>query len=265
MWLWLDLHQRRTKLLSCSPLLTLCSLSWEECFLDRVSKLYNPPSNSPFPPFCTLCNSNYGLSESSNAWENCHLTPPQAPASSLCHSQFLNGLSFSLILSPVFCQAGRLILWRQTKGWFSPRPVSRSPHRQHGSLGWRHQTRSDQKKKSHTHRPAVRETMADGSKKTEPQCSHPLPLTHPWLQKAQCEICRERISSFSVHKSSVSLLTRKWEKIWASALYMLLPRSRVHSNPLTLSTATVQPTTAFHIHLQIPIHTFGCAQKSQPT
>lgn len=47
---------------------------------------------------------------------NCHLTPPPAPASSLSHSQFLNGLSFSLSPSPVFCQAGRLVLWGQKKG-----------------------------------------------------------------------------------------------------------------------------------------------------
>lgn len=81
---------------------------------------------------------------------NCHPMSPPAPAPSLTHLQFLNGLSFSLSLSPVFCQAGRLVLWRQTKGRFSLGPVSRSPHRQHGSLGRMHQTWLDQKK-NHTH------------------------------------------------------------------------------------------------------------------
>lgn len=120
-----------------------------ECISCFFFFFANSPSNSPFP-FCSLSNSIYGLSVISNAWENCHLMPPPAPAFSLSHSQFLNGLSFGLSLSPVFCQAGRLVLWRQTKGRFSSGPVSRYPYRQHGSLGRRHQTWSDQKK-NHTH------------------------------------------------------------------------------------------------------------------
>lgn len=142
---------------------------------------------------------------------NCHLTRPPAPASSLSRSQFLNGLSFSLSLSPVLCQAGRLVSWGQTKGWFSSGPVSRSPNRLHGSLGRRHQTWLVHKGKSHT-----QETMADGLKKTELQSTNLLPLPHPCLQKVHRLICRKRISSFTVHKSYTSLVTRKSKKMVSS-------------------------------------------------
>lgn len=56
-----------------------------------------------------------------------HEKPAHLWSRSTClqfQSQFLNRLSFSL---PVFCQAERLLLRGQTKGWLSLRPMSLSP------------------------------------------------------------------------------------------------------------------------------------------
>lgn len=131
--------------------------------------------------FCSLSDSIYGLSEISNAWRNRHLLLPPAPVCVPSQSQFLSGLSFRLSPSPVLCQAGRLVLWGQTKGWASLRPVSRSANRHHGSLGRRHQARLGSKGISNTHtcrmagRQGLRKTMADGLNKSKPWCTTSMP------------------------------------------------------------------------------------------
>lgn len=121
------------------------------------------------PFFCSLSNSIYGLSEISNAWETStsrlHLLLLPAPS----QSHFLNGLSSGMSPSPVLCQAGRVVLWGQTKGWLSLRPVSLSPNRHHGSVGRRYQTWFGSNRISHTGWQAVRKTIADRLNRTEPQ------------------------------------------------------------------------------------------------
>lgn len=116
--------------LSCSPF-----IFW---FLRRAELLFWEEGGTFTLYFCSLSNSIYGLLEISNAWRNRHLLLPPAPVCIPSQSQFLSGLSFRLSPSPVLCQAGRLVLWGQTKGWASLRPVSRSANRHHGSLGRRH-------------------------------------------------------------------------------------------------------------------------------
>ncbi len=55
--------------------------------------------------------------------------------------------------------------------------------------------------------------MADGLKKSEPQSTNLLSLPRPRLQKVHCLICRKRISSFTIHKSYISLVTIKSKKM----------------------------------------------------
>lgn len=130
--------------ISCSPLFQFFfSISWEAlsfCFEKQRKRDIRAlsPSNSPF--FCSLSSLIYGLSEISNAWETStsrlHLLLLPVPS----QSHFLNRLSSGMRPSPVLCQAGRVVLWGQTKGWLSSRPVSLSPNRHHGSVGRRYQT-----------------------------------------------------------------------------------------------------------------------------
>lgn len=111
------------------------------------------------------------------------------PASTLSHSLFPNGLSFSL--SPVFCQAGRFVSWGQTKGWFSLGPVSRSPQTdsmghwaegiRHGRIKWK-SAHAHTPTNTHTHRSRSVAVRTDRLKKTELWCTHFLWLQHWYLQ-----------------------------------------------------------------------------------
>lgn len=95
--------------------------------------------------------------------------PPHLACSTCLQPLSLSVSQWGLSLSPVLCQAGRLVLWEQTKGWFSSGPVSCFLNRQHGSLGRRHQTWLDQRKLALSAWLTAVHAVVDALKTTEPR------------------------------------------------------------------------------------------------
>lgn len=146
--------------------------------------------------FCSLSNSIYGQKSAM------HVKLPPHPFISTCFQPLSLSVSqwAKLQSEPESCALPS----RETKGWFSLRPVSRSLSRQHGSLGRRHQTWLDQKSSQRDNGRWVKENLTTVDK--------PSPTTTPMLSNR---------TLFNLHKGFYTL-------VWPGNQRVILLRSTVY-------------------------------------
>lgn len=182
--------QSLTHWISCSPLLShLFPVSWEGlfCSFEKQRKtgipafffFFNAPlQKSPLSFFDGLAIRFMVCQKSAM-----HEKPPPLASASTCFQLFSVTVSqwAELWSEPESCalpsRETSLMRTDKRQTYRSLRPVSLSPNRHHGSLDRRHQTWFGSKGMSHTHSVERQwgKAMADGSNKTEVQCTDTTP------------------------------------------------------------------------------------------